>query len=480
MAKNYFYNLLLTVVNLLFPIISFPYVSRMLGPEGIGKVEVAFSFSQYFAMVAGFGIPIYGMREIARYRNDIEGRSRVFLELTIIYVITSVSMSVLYLVAIYLFPGFSVDRDLYLAALLMVLMGCSYIEWLYTGLEEFKAVAIRSVLFKIAGLILIFLFIRSRADYRFYLYIMMFSFLGNNILSFFLLNGKIIFNFSGLALRKHLKPLLLIFGTTTVAVMADIDKVLLGFLSNNKEVGLYTAALKISKISVPIITSMSIVLIPKITKEFASNEMDKVQDTLSQTFSFLVFLGIPITFGLALLAPEFIEIFSGPEFSTATNAMRILSAMPVILGAAHFFLFLILVPAGKNREMLVAEIGGLLVSLLFNFILIPILQHVGSAIANICAEATVTLMYFYFVRKHFAFTYQWRLIINATICALVFIPLIWLVKEMELALIYRLAISVTFCGVAYIAIQLFAFKSDFVFAIMRFIKLRLSKTGNKA
>jgi O-antigen/teichoic acid export membrane protein len=102
MAKNYFYNLLLTIANLLFPLISFPYVSRVLGPDGIGKVQFAFSFAQYFAMIAGFGIPIYGMREIARHRNDVEGRSRVFLELVTIYIITSVSMSLLYLAAIYI------------------------------------------------------------------------------------------------------------------------------------------------------------------------------------------------------------------------------------------------------------------------------------------------------------------------------------------------------------------------------------------
>lgn len=478
MAKNYFYNLLLTIANLLFPLISFPYVSRVLGPDGIGKVQFAFSFAQYFAMIAGFGIPIYGMREIARHRNDVEGRSRVFLELVTIYIITSVSMSLLYLAAIYIFPYFSTDRDIYLAALFMVLLGCSYIEWLYTGMEDFKSVALRSIAFKIMGLILMFLFVKSRADYKLYLYIMMFSFLGNNIVSFFLLKGRIIFSFAGLSLRKHLKPLLLIFGTTTVAVMADIDTVLLGFLSNDTSVGLYTAAVKISKISVPVITSMSIILIPRITKEFAGNEMDKVQDTLRQAFSFLVFLGIPVTFGLALLAPEFIALFSGNEFLDATNAMRVLSAMPVILGGAHFFLFLILVPAGKNREMFAAEIGGLIVSLLLNFILIPFLQHLGSAIANVCAEAVVTLMYLYFVRKHFSFTYPWALAINATVSALVFIPVILLVKEIPLLLVYRLVISVAGCAATYFAMQLFVFKSDFVFAITRFIKLKLSEAGN--
>ncbi|MDB4926274.1 flippase [Mucilaginibacter sp.] len=477
MAKNYFYNLLLTLANLLFPILSFPYVSRVLGPEGIGKVQFVFSFSQYFAMIAGFGIPIYGMKEIARYKNDIEGRSRIFSELITIYLLTSICMSVLYLATIYTFPYFSVNRDMYKAGLLMVLLGCSYIEWMYTGMEEFKSIALRSVLFKVIGLVLMFVFVKKTGDYKLYLYLMMFSFLGNNILSFFLLRGKVKFMFWGLKLRRHLTPLLFIFGTTIVAVMADIDTVLLGFLSNNKAVGLYTAAVKLSKISIPIVTSMGVILMPKIAKYFADGDMFNVQLTLNQTFRFLVFFGVPIAFGLALLAPDFIALFSGKQFLEATSSMRLLSVLPLIMGFSHFFLFLILVPSGRNREMFISEIGGLIISLALNFILIPSLQQIGSSIADVCSETVVILLYFYFINKHFSFTYQWSLVIKAIISALAFIPLIWMVKEVSLPLVYRLIISITGCAIAYTAIQLFLFKNNFVFNIADLIKMKLNKTS---
>lgn len=477
MAKNYFYNLLLTLANLLFPILSFPYVSRILGPEGIGKVQFAFSFSQYFAMIAGFGIPIYGMKEIARYKNDKEGRSRIFSELTTIYVITSICMSVLYLITIYTFPYFKVNRDMYQAALLMVLLGCSYIEWLYTGMEEFKSIALRSVLFKVIGLLLMFVFVRSAGDYKLYLYLMIFSFLGNNILSFFLLRDKVQFVFSGLKLRRHLTPLLFIFGTTIVAVMADIDTVLLGFLSNNKAVGLYTAAVKLSKISIPIVTSMGVILMPKIAKYFADGDMVNVQDILNQTFRFLVFFGVPIAFGLALLAPEFIALFSGREFLEATSSMQLLSVLPLIMGFSHFFLFLILVPSGRNREMFVSEVGGLVLSLGLNILLIPSLHQIGASIADVCSETAIIFLYFYFINKHFSFTYQWSLLFKAVISALVFIPLIAVVKELSLSLVYRLAIAIGGCSIAYVGIQLFVFKNNFVFNITEIVKMKLNKTS---
>ena len=192
---------------------------------------------------------------------------------------------------------------MYLAALLLILLGCTYMEWVYTGMEEFKSIALRSVLFKIIGLILMFVFIKTASDYKLYLYLILFSFLGNNVLSIFLLKGKVRLTFSGLRMRKHLKPLFFIFGTTIAVIMADTDTVLLGFLSNVKVVGLYTAADKLSTISVPIITSMGIILMPQISKEFAERNMVSVQDILNQAFNFLVFLGVPIVFGLILLAP---------------------------------------------------------------------------------------------------------------------------------------------------------------------------------
>jgi O-antigen/teichoic acid export membrane protein len=478
MAKNYFYNLLLSLANLLFPILSFPYVSRVLGPEGIGKVQFIFSFAQYFGLVASIGIPIYGMKEIAKYKDNLEGRSQVFSELIAIYLLTSACLSVLYFAVIFSFPYFAADRSMYLGASLMVLLGFSYIEWVYSGMEEFKSIAIRSVAFKLIGLALLYLLIRSRSDFYLYLYIMMFSFLGNNILSFFLIRGKLQPVTRGLNLKKHIRPLLLILGTTLAASMyTDMDTVLLGFLSNNSTVGLYTAAVKLSKIAIPFVTSMGVILMPKVAKDFAEKKLDEVQLTLDQTFRFLVFFAVPIVFGLALLAPEFIELFSGTEFLPATYSMRLLSLLPLIIGFGHLFLFLTLVPAGRNKEMLFCVLGGLSVSLVLNIILIPHFQEVGSSVANILSELVVTGMYFYFIRKHFSFTYEWSLLIKAVITALVFIPLVWFFRTLELPLVYTLLTSIISCALTYTGIQLSVFKNHFISDILHFVKLKFNKTG---
>lgn len=475
MAKNYFYNLLLTIANILFPVLSFPYVSRVLGPEGIGKVQFVFSFALYFALIASLGIPVYGMKEIARYKNDKAGRSQVFSELIIIYFLSSICLFLVYLAVIFIFPYFAANREMYVAASLLVLLSISSIDWLYTGMEEFKSIALRSVLFKIIGIILLYTFIKERSDFRYYLYIMMFSFLGNNILSLFLIKGKVSLVFKGLDLKKHMVPLFFILGTSLAASMyTDMDTVLLGFLSTSKTVGLYTAAVKLSKIAIPLVTSMGVILIPKISQYFAEKKMLEVQKTLDQTFRFLVFFAVPITLGLAILAPEFIALFSGKEFLPATSSMQLLSLLPLIIGFGHLFLNLILIPSGKNREMFFCVLGGLAVSLFLNVLLIPHFHAVGSSLANIFSEIVVTLLYVYMIRKDYHFTYEWPLLLKALLSALVFIPLVGAARYLALPLGYTLLISIAGCGICYIGIQWLIFKNHFVVDILYFIKLKLN------
>lgn len=478
MVKNYFFNLLLTIANLLFPILSFPYVSRVLGPEGIGKAQFAFSFAQYFSLIAALGIPIYGIKEIARYRDDIQARSKVFCELMIIYIFMSICLTAVYAVVIYKVPYFTANRKMYLAAGFMVILSFCFIEWLYSGMEEFKSIALRSVLFKFINLILLYVFVRERADYQTYLYLLMFAFLGNNILSLFLIGDKVKLTFKDLELKKHIVPLLFILGTTLASGMyTGMDTVLLGFLSNSKTVGLYTAAFKLSNIAIPFVTSMAVILIPKAGKDFAEKNLTGIQQTLDQIFRFVIFFGVPITLGLMLLAPQFITLFSGDEFLPATNAMRLLAPLPLIIGFAHLLLYIIMVPSGHNRAMFLCVLGGLITSLSLNILLVPHLNEVGSSIANISSEVVVTTLYFYVINKHFSFKYQWVLLVEATVCAVLFIPVIWGVKMLALPLIYMLFLSISACAGIYFIGQLLIFRNNFLNDIFNFIKLKFTKAA---
>ena len=474
MKKNYIYNLLLSIVNILFPIISFPYASRILGPVGIGKVQLVSSFAQYFALIAALGIPVYGIQEIAKAKDNKQKLAGVFSELMVIYFITSIVLSAIYLAIIFAFPYFKINLELYSFAVLFILLGFSSIEWFYSGLEEFRGIAIRSVSIKLLSLLFLYLFVKDAADFKYYLFITMFAVLGNNLVSLLMVGRKTSMRFTNLDMKKHFTPLFFIFSTTIAASMNTLlDTVILGFLSNDQSVGLYTASVKFTKVALQFVISIGVILIPRIAKNFSEGKLDKVQELIDKSFHFIIFFSIPILAGLAMLAPEFITVFSGIKFLDATVCMRILSLLPVLIGMGYFFAFQILVPAGKNKEMFLSVIGGVATSLLLNFLLVPVMKEIGAAIANVSSELVVTMLYFYFVRKYYSFRYNWALIWRAVLCTLLFIPVIIIIHSMKMNIFLTLFTSVGCCTLVYTFAQYFLFKDYFMFRIIEMVYTRL-------
>jgi O-antigen/teichoic acid export membrane protein len=463
MARNYLYNLILTLSNILFPLVSFPYASRILGPESIGRVQFTVSFAQYFALFAALGIPIYGIKEIARCREQKEELSAVYSELFVIFFSTTIIVSLVYCASIMMFPFFSGSTELYLYGGLIIFLGFSYSDWFYSGVEDFKSIAIRSVVIKLIALLSLFVFVHDRADYSNYLLITVFSISGHHLAGLVGVRNRLNFTLTNLNLRRHLKPLLYIFSTTIAASMYTVlDIVLLGFLSDDRAVGYYTAAVKLTKIAIPVVTSLGVVLIPRISKGLKDGNSAEVSDLLDQAFGFVMFIAVPAVVGLALLAPEFMVLFSGEEFRDAAVSMQVLSLLPFIIGLGHFLAFLILVPAGHNREMFLAVMGGMVIGLISNFLLIPLYADRGAAVANVITEIAVTVFYFYFVRRHFKFTFRWSLLGKAFLSSIIFIPVIVLFRSIELPLPVSLTCSVLLCAAGYIAIQLFVFKNRLI------------------
>jgi len=184
------------------------------------------------------------------------------------------------------------------------------------------------------------------------------------------------------------------------SIYTVLDTVLLGFLSNDHAVGLYTASVKLIKITIPFVTSMGVILIPSISKSFAQKNMEEVKKILDKSFNFMIFVSIPVGVGLAILAPEFIIIFSGNQFTQATSSMQILSLLPILIGFGHFFSYQILIPSGKNKEIFFSMLAGVITSLILNFVLVPFLNEIGASIANVITELIVSVSYFFFIKKY--------------------------------------------------------------------------------
>jgi len=468
MTKNFFYTVLLSIVNILYPVISFPYASRILGPVGIGKVQFIVSLSQYFALFAALGIPIYGIAQAARYKEDPKKLANVFAELTGVYFIASLLLSAVYLVMIFTVPFFFAERSLYIYAGSLILLSFCYTDWFYAGIEEFRIITIRSVVVKVICLGLLYVYVKTRADFGKYLLIIVFSILGNQLFSFVTITRKIHFRFSELEFKKHLKPLFYIFGAGLAAsVYTVLDTVLIGFLSTEKVVGLYTAAVKIVRITFPFVTAMGVILMPAISKSFSVNDIAEVRKHHTNSFNFLTFFAIPVCAGILILAPEFILVFSGKEFAEAAISMQILSLLPILVGVGHFFHLQVLIPSGKNKEVFFSMLVGMCTCLILNFALVPFLNEIGASIATVFTELVVTVCYGFFIVRYFTLNYNWKLFFQSCISVVPFLPIVLLVRHMHIDMAFTLLISICFCTVFYTCMHLFVFRNHFLFTFIK-------------
>jgi O-antigen/teichoic acid export membrane protein len=458
--SNFLFNVALTVSNLLFPLISFPYVSRVIGPQGIGKVQFLLTFAQYFVLIAALGIPIYGIREVAKRSNNRAELSRLFSDLFIINILSSILMILIYLLIIFNFGKFQNDIELYLITGLIIILSFTSIDWFYSGLEEFKFITIRSVVIKLISLIALFVFVHDPSDVKLYLYITVFATIGNNIWNLIFLNKKVSFSLKGVKIKEHLPALFILFSTSlSTSIYTVMDTLFLGFLTDDSAVGYYTAAIKINKIAIPVIVSLGVVLIPQIAKSIASKDFGLTQSLISKSFAFVCLIGVPVCFGMYIFAPEIMYVFSGPEFGPAITTMQIASPLVFLIGLGHIFGLQILVPGNHQKYYLYATIWGMLISLVLNLFLIKLFKERGAALATVIGEIVVSFVSYYFVVSKLKYVFDWWLIVKAIASCLIFLPIVMLVRHF-----YSQDLVVLFVGagcsfIVYFMFQLFVFKN---------------------
>ena len=461
--RNYAFNLIYTVSNILFPLVTFPYVARILNPEGIGLVQFVISFTQYFGIIAAFGIPIYGTKEIAKHGDNQIDLNRVFTELFLISVIIKAVFILIYIALIWSIQDLNRHQQLFMISLPILALEVINLDWCFNGLEKFSFIALRSIIIKVLAAIFLFLMVKSASDYKEYLSIMVFSFVGNYILNLTALPKLVSFTFKGLNFRKHLGHLALIFTTTFAATMyTRLDVVMLGFLSNDYETGLYTAALKLSKVAIPAVVAMGVVLIPRISKAFHESNWETEKRYIQRSFSFIALLAAPLGFGLCLLRVEFLELFAGKNFIPGHLAMSYSSFLPLAIGIGHLFSLQILVIHNISKGLVIAALGGLIFFFAGNYLLTPEFGAAGTAFVNICTEIIVTCIYFLFIPQIIRKVIPWKDLFHAFLSSLPFIGIIALFQMVSTSAFGILLFSSISCIIIYLAIQYLVFQNQFI------------------
>lgn len=399
--KNAILNVLRKLMTLIFPLITFPYASRILLPEGIGRVSFARSIINYFIVIATLGIWAYGIRETAKVRDDREKLSKVTQEIVTISLISTVIAYLILYVGIFTIPKLSEYRSLLVVISAKILFATLGFEWLYSGVEDYKYITVRAFIFQIISVVLLFVFVHKPEDYLKYASIAVISNVGSNICNLIHSRKYIDFSFRyKLELRRHIKPIFILFAmAVTSTLYSTIDVTMLGFMCGDWEVGIYTSATKINGIVTSLVVSVGAVVLPRLSYYANDKTIEKFKELSYKNYDVLFLFSIPATIGLCLIGNAIMLLFCGAEFISAVPIMRIMNVMIIIVGASSVTGTQTLVPIGKEIIAFYGLLIGAIIDIFLNLILIPRFYSYGAAVSTLISESVLTGIELVGVRK---------------------------------------------------------------------------------
>lgn len=398
LIKNYLFNASYQLLAIIVPLVTTPYVSRILNPAGVGVFNYIYAIAYVFSLICLLGTNIYGQREIAYVQDNPKKQSQVFWEIISIKIIAFALTSLFYLCILFVLDDYF---SYLIAAYSYILASLFDISWLFQGLEDFKKTVIRNSAVKVIGVILIFFIVKKSDDISKYILILGGSSLVGQICmwayiprSFFKCNIK------ELNIRRHIEPtIILLLPSIATYIYTSLDKVMLGTMSTQMEVGYYSQAEKIVKLIMTIVTSLGIVLIPRMSSLIKQQEWNQVKIYFEKSVKFVLLLSLPMVAGIDCIAKEFIPLFLGIGYEKSILLLKIMSPLILIIGIASITGQAVLVSMNKQTYYVVTVISGSIINCLLNIILIPKINSYGAAIATIAAESVVTVLQLAGVRK---------------------------------------------------------------------------------
>ena len=398
LGKNAFLNGLRSVLNIIFPIITFPYVSRVLSVGELGKYNWSNSFVSYFLLIAGLGIATYAVREGAKFRNDRNEISDFASQVFSINIFSTVASYILLFLCILIFPKVqSYSACIYVFSIQIVFTTLGT-EWIYSIFEEYTYITVRSIVFKILSVIMLFIFVRKQGDYLNYAGITVFSAVGSNILNY--LHAKkfctIRFTFK-IDWKAHFKPILIIFASSVATtIYLSLDTTLLGLINNNYVVGIYSVSTKMYNIVKQLIAAVLTVTIPRFALLWGRNRYREYRKLLLQISDVLALISIPAAVGVFMLAPQIVILLSSTKYIRAVSSLRLLCPALIFSVFSWIFTSCVLIPAKRENKVLIITIISAVANLILNLLLMPSLEENAAAITTSLSEAISMLLGIYY------------------------------------------------------------------------------------
>lgn len=400
---NYIFNMLNTVTGLLFPLITFPYASRIMLADGIGQVNFFQSIIQYITLLTCLGIPMYAIRKIASVRDDVTERNKVAVEILLLHATLSLIGYVIVALLAAFVSDIQVNIPLFFILSLTIFFTAIGCEWFYQGVEDFKYITIRGLIIKTVAVILLFVFVRSKEDILWYAGYLVFGTLGGNAFNLIRLRKYISWRnlpFKELHPLVHLKPALHIFVLNLViSLYVNLNSIMLGFMADNTSVGLFTAATKLSHVLLSLVSALGTVMLPRLSNLISTGQKEKFNELAQKSITVVMALTLPLTAGLIMTAKYLIPLFCGNSYEPAILTLQIISPIIIMIGISNVLGIQILYPQGQENKVILCTALGALVNLLLNIWLIPRYAQDGAAVSTLLAETMVTVSMIFIGKK---------------------------------------------------------------------------------
>ena len=472
--KNYIYNLVYQMLAVIIPLMIQPYIARVLGAGEVGSFSYTTAITGYFALVGNLGIATYGQLRVAAFRNDRQKVSQIFWELAILRFLMMLASTVLFVLFI-AFLARPQNKALYTVLIVQIIASAIDIAWLLQGFEEFRKIVLRNTIIKIVSVILIFLFVKKQSDLLLYALIMNGSTLiGNASIWYFTPSFVDRVPLKSLNLRRHLRSCLIYFiPTIATTFYLSLDKQMIKwFTETSVENGYYEFAQRIEQMAVTVVTSLSIVTMPRMANLFNLNAIDRLRNRLEQTIRFILLLSVPMCLGMMSVTDYLVPLYLGSGYERSATLLKIFSLLIVVVGLNNAVGKQVLMPVGRQKEYNMSVILGAFVNFGLNLLLIPRFYSVGAVVASVASETSILLAFIWFSRDYIRLGWILRASAKYVIAGAAMVGVIAL-SYTRLSMSWKsLAIQVVLGGIVYVAVVLIL-RDGFALEMLEIIKRNL-------
>lgn len=486
LKANFVYNFIGQILVLLVPLITTPYLARVLHETGNGQISYAASIISYFTLFSSLGFDTYGQRKVAAHQDDKDLKSKVFWEITLLKCV-STAIALVVFVAVFFSVGFGERYNTLILILSVQIIAIPFdIQFLFRGDEDFRIIAIRSIIIKLVGLVCIFLFVKEESDTWVYALCLSVSTLGANLTMWPAAVRRIKFaNYGKICLKPHLKPAILIFlPILATTIYSVFDKTMIGLMAQNPdyENGCYDQAYKLNSVALLLVTLISSVMMSRNSHDYQTNDFESLRRHLHASARYVWMMGIPLIVGFSVMSANLTSWYLGDGYSEVPILLQIMSVRFIasglgeLLGTQFFFAI------GKEKFPCIAAFTGAALNVLLNSFLIPRYGALGAAIATAICEVSVTVLLAVFAYRFHYMSYGvilrscWKYVVSALV---MFVPIYFMQNWLGNGIWYFIAITLT--GIIVYALMLFALRDAFFLQNVKgFLRLAQNKIRRKS